>query len=70
MHATEVRLSERMHCRKIEKLVILEQTIPFPSEFRRNECQLRLNKIETRQRATQLCQKRESILHERNSFPP
>ena len=32
-------------------------SIPFPSEFRRNECEFRLNKIENGQRATQLCQK-------------
>ena len=29
-------------------------TIPFPSEFRRNECQFRLNKIENRRSFTKI----------------
>ena len=60
---------------EIQNQVILfllsqKHSIPFPSEFRRNECQFRLNKIENRQRATQLCQKENQFLHERILFPP
>ena len=36
-------------------------SIPFLSEFGRNECQFRLNKIKNGQRATQLCQKENQL---------